>query len=191
MKALLRPLLLILFALLLLAPGSNGAVKERSPELKDIIVTTSNSELLLFATVANCFTPEMITGVQNGIPISFVFQVELSRERSSWFDATLVETVITHTMTYDSLKQQYQIQHSNRAGKLRTTRSLEEAKQLMAELNGIHVVPLTELEPESPYSLRLKATLEKNTLPLGIHYILPFTSLWDFETDWRTVEFRY
>ena len=49
-----------------------------------------------------------------------------------------------------------------------------------------------DLEMRQRYTTaRIKATLAETTLPLGIHYILPFTSLWDFETDWRTVEFRY
>lgn len=189
-----RTLISLIFLLFIfIAPASSLLIAQdnSSPELKDIIVTTSSTDLILFATVEHSFTEQMITGVQNGIPITFTFYLELEKIRSGWFDASLVDTTITHTMTYDSLKEEYQIVRSDKNGKVKTTRSLEEAKQLMAELNSVHVIRLNELEPDSPYSLRLKATLEKNILPLGIHHVLPLTSLWDFETDWRTIEFRY
>lgn len=181
----------LFFFLLIIFNSVLHAQDHSTPELKDIIVTTSNTHLLLFAAVTNSFTPEMITGVQNGIPISFVYRIELTKTRNNWFDSSLIDTAVTHTMTYDTLKEEYIIEHSNRKGKISTTRSLEEAKRLMAELNGIRVIPLDQLEPDSPYTLRLKAILEKNTLPLGMHYVLPFTSLWDFETDWRNIDFRY
>ncbi|MBM9512535.1 DUF4390 domain-containing protein [Desulfogranum marinum] len=184
-------LTLLFFCLTVIGAGQISAQDDISPELKDIIVTTSNTDLLLFATVLNAFTPEMITGVQNGIPITFTFYVELNKLRSNWLDSSLIDTTITHTMTYNSLKEEYEIYHSDKNGKVKRTRSLKEAKELMAELNGLRVIPLEQLQPEAQYALRLKATLEKNSLPLGIHYVLPFTSLWDFETDWRTIEFRY
>lgn len=180
-------LLLLLFSGFELATAAN----DKNPQLNDIIVTTSNTDLLLFATVENCFTPEMVHGVQNGIAITFTFHVELDRIKSKWFDSTLVDTLITHTLTYDSLKEEYSILRDTKGQKAFTTESLEEAKLLMSELNGLHVIPLERLIPDAPYALHIKATLEKNTLPLGMHYVLPFTSLWDFETDWRTIEFRY
>lgn len=167
------------------------AKQEQEPELTDIIITTSESHLLLFATAKNCFSQEMIQGMQNGIPITFNFHVELNAVRSGWFDATLVEETLTHTLRYNSFKKEYEITLSEKKGPAVTTRSLEEAKELMAEVNGFALIERKNLTPDSPYTLRIKATLAETTLPLGMHYVLPFTSFWNFETDWRTIEFRY
>ncbi len=183
---------IIFFVILLLCTTAVVADDNKPvPELKDIIVTTSNSHLLLFATVLNSFTQEMVTGVQNGLSITFVFHVELKKIRNNWMDSTMVNTKIIHTMSYDSLKQKYRIQRSNKPDNDILTDSLKNAKERMAELSGIKIIHRDQLQPDSPYSVGLKATLEKNTLPLGMHYVLPFTSLWDFETDWRIIEFRY
>lgn len=54
----------ILFVLALTAPSS--ATSENQPEIKDIIVTTSDVDLLLFATVKNGFTQEMIEDLRQG-----------------------------------------------------------------------------------------------------------------------------
>ncbi|MFP7755912.1 DUF4390 domain-containing protein [Thermodesulfobacteriota bacterium B35] len=182
------PVLLLLLVLALPIPASSR--QDRTPTISDIIITTSASDLLLFATVKNAFTPEMEKGVKNGIPISFSFQIELDKVRDFWPDSTLVEKEIIHRLTYDSLKEEYSVELGEKQ-RTETTRSLARAKQLMAELNGLRVIARKKLVPDASYILRIKATLVKTTLPLGMHYVLPFTSLWDFETDWRSIEFRY
>ncbi|RUM33851.1 MAG: hypothetical protein DSY50_07555 [Desulfobulbus sp.] len=181
-------LISFLSCLVLLSPVQ--AAEDKDPTIEEIVLTTSSSELLLFATVENSFTDTMLEGVRNGIPITFRFTIILDKIRSAWFDLSLFEETINHTLRYDAVKQTYQIDFSEK-NRSQLTRSVETAKQLMSDLNGIQIIALKKLHPDARYALQIKATLVENTLPLGIHYLLPFTSLWNFETDWRTVEFRY
>jgi len=61
----------------------------------------------------------------------------------------------------------------------------------MTEIDGLKVVPLSNLEKDKRYQLRAKAELSKRTLPFYLHYVLFFVSLWDFETDWYAIDFTY
>ena len=180
----------VLLLILLFFCSPAPAAENKEPTIEDIIITTSSTDLLLFATVKNCFTEEMLKGVRNGIPLTFSFQIQLDKIRSNWFDVTLVEKTITHTMTYNAIKEKYSITFSEKNNP-EVTRLEDKARQLMAELSGLAVIARRELIPDAPYSIQIKATMDENTLPLGMHYIIPFTSLWNFETDWRTIEFRY
>ena len=68
--------LLFLCGFLVLAhPCQPMASVGETPEIKDIIVTTSDVDLLLFATVKNGFTREMLDDIKNGIPIVFTYQI--------------------------------------------------------------------------------------------------------------------
>jgi hypothetical protein len=184
--------LLFLCGFLLLAPPYQPMVSAKeTPEIKDIIVTTSEVDLLLFATVKNGFTREMLDGVTSGIPIIFTYRMELVKTSGNWLDTTLVDTTVTHTLTFDEANKQYSVAFSHQKDKIVTTQDIEEAKQLMAELNGVKVIALSQLIPDAPYAIHFKVTLKKGSLPLGMHRLLPFSALWDFETDWRTIEFRY
>ncbi len=188
-----KHIIIILFIFLFFSSSEQSIAGDtQPPELQNIIVTTSDTHLIVFAKVINCFTPEMINGVKNGIPIRFIFHIKLIKIRPNWFDSTLVNGEVTHTMTYDSLKQEYKIEKSER-GQNRTaiSKSLQEAKQIMDRLDEGRVTSHLKLQPDAPYRLRLKVTLEKSTLPFGMHTYIPLTSLWDFETSWRSVEFRY
>jgi hypothetical protein len=177
--------------LLLLHPCHGFAAQKEKPEVKDIIVTTSDVDLLLFATVNNGFTPKMLDDVRAGTPIVFTYHLELVKTNNNWIDTTLVETSVTHTMTFDRDKKEYRITFSDQENKIETTNDLELAKQLMAELNGIKLIALAQLVPDAPYAIHFKVTLKKGALPFGINRLIPFSSIWDFETAWRTIEFRY
>ncbi|MCL1980177.1 MAG: DUF4390 domain-containing protein [Proteobacteria bacterium] len=184
--------LLFLFGFLLaFQPGLPLALAEEPPEIKDIIVTASDSDLLLFATVKNGFTPDMLADVRSGVPAVFTFQMKLVKTDGKWFNTTLVESAVTHTLSFDAANNTYTIVLSDQGDKSVTTADLNQAKQLMAELNGVKVIALTHLVPDAPYAIHFKVTLKKGALPFGMQRLLPFAALWDFETDWRTIEFRY
>ena len=185
-----RGLSLFLLALAIFWGGGQPALAQNAT-IEELIVTNSSTDLLLFLTVNNAFTKQMEEGIRNGIPVTFNFYVKLEKKRSTWLNQELVSLRFDHTLSYDTLKEEYSIVRSELAGQTLRTKSLAEAKKAMAQLNGPPVSPLKALLPEAGYVLRVKAKLAEKTLPLYAHYVIPFWSLWDFETEWYTVEFRY
>ncbi|HIJ78736.1 MAG: DUF4390 domain-containing protein [Desulfobulbaceae bacterium] len=169
--------------------GQNALAKDAV--IEELIVTNSKNDILLFMDVTNAFTKEMEEGVRNGMPVSFTFFVELYRNRSGWLDQDLVDLEFDHTLTYDILKEEYSVFRSEVKGQSFKTKSLAEAKTCMATLNGLAVAPLSILMPNEEYLLKVKAKLAEKKLPLYFHYVIPFLSLWDFETEWYSVKFRY
>jgi len=185
------PLLLLCGFLLAIHPGLAWSAGEITPEIKDIIVTTSDVDLLMFATVKNGFTPEMMNEAKAGTPIVFTFHLKLVKTSEHWLDTSLVETTVTHTLNYDPQQQEYRVSFSNQPDNAVATKDVDEAQKLMAELNGVKVIALSRLIPDAPYAIHFKVVLKNEALPLGMQKFLPFSSLWNFETDWRTIEFRY
>lgn len=179
------------FCLLLLTPSLVFSQEEEKPNIADIIITTSKTHLLLFCGIKNSYTKEMIEGVRNGLPITFDFYIELEKVNNNWPDTEIVEMKIQHTLKYDPLREEYQVLLPEKGNKTETTPSIEKAMEFMSELNGVKVIERDKLEPDAPYALHVKAKMAEKTLPLNMHYIIPFISLWDFETDWRIIEFRY
>jgi hypothetical protein len=157
--------------------------------ITDFTVANSEDSLLLYLTVTNWLTEDMKAAIHNGIPITFVFTINLFAERSKWPDKKIREHEFNHIMEYDSLKKQYRI-HRIEKDDTRVTASLEEAKMLMSEINGFKVLQLDELETGTPYILRAKVKLARKTMPLYFHYLIPFSSPWDFETKWHELTLR-
>jgi hypothetical protein len=183
-------LLLILLLMVLTCFTGPGNAAGREASIEDLFVTNSDSDLLLYMTVRDCFTEEMETGLHNGIPATFTFFVDLYQTRNAWPDRKIVSHVFNRTLTFDNLKEEYTIISSTNNNNA-TTQSLSQAKIRMSELSDFSVVNLQRLETDATYKLRVKVKLAKKTLPLYFHYLIPFSSLWDFETDWHFVQFSF
>jgi hypothetical protein len=181
-------LLLVFLAGLLPSFGSTMA---KNAFLSDIILTNSKEYLLLYFTVEGCFTPEMEKAIDNGIETTFTFYVNLHETIAYHKDPKLADIEINHSLRYDNIKKIYEIKLPEQDNKIVTVKSLDEAKKLMAEVVALPITPLTNLKKGHRYELRMMAELKKVRLPYYLHYVLFFLSLWNFETDWYSVDFRY
>jgi hypothetical protein len=180
---------LVLLLCLLLSDSAVGHAAEAT--LSDIIVTNTQEELLVFSRINGCFTPQMEEAILNGIPTTFTIFIKLYRRRLFWLDASIASIRLRHSIKYGSLKNEFRVTRSeDNHGEL-VFKEFDAAKKAMAEIKNIKVVPLRELDKNSRYQLRVKAELDKVRLPFYLHYLLFFVSLWDFETDWYTVDFTY
>ena len=159
--------------------------------LSDIIVTNTQEDLLVFFDIQGCFTREMEEAILNGIPTTFTIIIRLYKTRTFWFDGSISSLRLEHTIKYDSLKNEFRVTRSEDSDSELVFKEFAKAKKAMAEIRNIEVVPLKELQKKGQYQLRVKAELEKVRLPLYLHYVLFFVTLWDFETDWYTVDFTY
>lgn len=159
--------------------------------LTNIIVTNTRDDLLVYLTVEGAFREKMKTAIISGVPATFSFFITLHRARNLWLDKKIADITITHTIKYDNLKKEFIIKRSWENDKPQVTQSFSKAQKLMADIDNLKIIPLERLEKGGQYQIRAKAELSKLTLPFYLHYILFFVSLWDFETDWYTIDFIY
>lgn len=181
----------IAFILLLLLPALEIPAKAKGASLEDIVVTNTRDDLLVYFSVRGCFTTEMIKAIQNGIPTTFNFFVQLFEKKDYALDKKIADLRVSHTIRYDNLKKTYLVTLGEKKGKVVSVKDFEEAKKLMSEVVGLDVAKLTHLQRKRRYRVRMMAQLDRIELPFHLHYVLFFLSLWNFETDWCTVEFGY
>ncbi len=167
------------------------AVYAQDATLTNITVSNTQDDLLLFLNLEGAFREEMKKAILSGVPSTFSFFAKLNRVRSLWFDQDIADLEVTHTIIYDNLKKEFTVTRSWKDNNPEVTKSFDEAKKWMTEINSLKIIPLDRLEKGEQYQLRVKAEVSKKTLPLYLHYILFFVSLWDFETDWYTIDFTF
>ena len=178
----------LLTALLLLCPAGARAGE---PEVRDLVVTNSSRELLLFLRVADIFTPEMVGGIKSGLPVSLCFDIVVKLVREGWMDKEIYQGQVRHGLRYDTLKQEYRLQLPE-TGQKTETADFDQARARLAELNGVSVLPLARLLPDRQYVLKVRATLAQEAEPSFLHFLLPFGGGLDkVTTDWRETRFRF
>lgn len=179
---------LVIFLFFCVSPKLSLA---KGAQLSDIIVTNTRDHLLVYFNVRDCFTEEMNRAILNGIPTKFTFIVKLYEVRSVWFDPKIVDIRLTHNIEYNTLKNEFSLFLPEQNSKKVKTKDFDDAKKLMADVVALKVCRLDKFKRGLHYQLRIKAELDKIELPFYLNYVLFFLSLWDFETDWYSVVFRY
>ncbi len=187
-------ILLVLSVLTLLFFSAQASIsitnEKRGPHFSDVIITNSETHLLLFGMLQNSITDEMVQGLHSGLPIQFSIFVELNKIKD-WLDEKLVSMEIKHVLVYDTLKEVYKVELGETTKKDYSFQTLQDAQKAVNEINGLKVIKLSQLVPDDSYHLKIKAELHKKTLPMQLHKIIPFTSWWDMETGWHTINFRF
>jgi len=179
-----------IFAGIIIFLIQNPAAAQQA-RLSDITITNTRDSLeLIYLHVKGTFTEEMRKAVLSGVPITFSFFIRLDEVRGFWKNKPIAEITLTHTIKYHNLKKEFSVKRSYDDRTL-TARSFREAELLMNEIRNLRIISSDRLEKGKPYRLKAKAQLNKVTLPMYLHYILFFVSLWDFETEWQTIDFTY
>ncbi|MFH2092044.1 MAG: DUF4390 domain-containing protein [Pseudomonadota bacterium] len=179
----------ICLLLSLLMPMS--ALAENLAVIENIVLANTRDDLLVYFDVKKAFNEKIVQAVQNGIPTTFSFYITLYKTDGSWFDKKISDIKIKSTLKYNSLKKEYSVTRPWKDETIVFTQSFEEAKALMTEIDNHKIIPLNQLVKADKYQLRIKAELDKVTLPLSLHYVLFFVSFWDFETNWYLINFTY
>jgi hypothetical protein len=185
---------LLTFVTVLLCIGlfsSEARSQTRNASLEDIVVTNTRDSLLVYFTVTNCFTEEMVQAIENGISTSFLFFIRLYEKKDFWWDEEIASVTITHEIKYDNLRRVYVVKSPFANGDVIQLTNFEEAKKLMSEIVGFKLVDLSSLGKGKRYKVSMMAQLDKVELPFYLHHILFFVKLWDFKTPWYNVEFIY
>ncbi len=169
----------------------SGLAFAQDPRLDNIIVTNTRDDLLLYLTAKDAFPSKIVEAIHSGVPATFSYFINLYRVRGFAWDKRITDLQLTHTMKYDSLKKEYIVTRSWEENRPLTVKSLEEAQKLMTEVDSLNIVALNRLEKGRQYQIRVKAELNRMTLPFYLHYVLFFVSFWDLETDWYTIDFIY
>ena len=184
-----RTTLLIIFTLIIIQWAV--PIWAKDAYLSDIVLTNEQDYLQVHFAVEECFTAEMNEAIEKGIEVTFTFFVKLNEKRGLWLDKKIADMEFRHSIKYDKLKEIYEVRLLERGNETITIKDFDEAKRLMSNVAALRVTPIDSLREGDNYQLKVMAELDKIRLPFNLHYVLFFLSLWDFETGWHAIDFRY
>ncbi len=182
-------LMVFIFVFTLCSSGLSLAANDAL--IRDIKLTNNRDFLITYFKIDGAFTDEISEAVLKGVSTSFLFHISLYKTKEGWFDKKLSGLKLTSTLKYNTMKKQFAVSRPWKEKDPFVTESFEKAKKAMTEINNLRVVSLDNLKKGEKYQIRLKAELDRITLPLYLHYVFFFVSFWNFETDWYIINFTY
>ena len=116
--------------------------------------------------LSDAFNDYIQSAVHSGLPINFVYDVELRRSAAGWLDRTLDSATVSAGVQYDNLARRYQVTLSA-DGRLEASRTLDRedlAREWLTRFDRLNLFSSARLEPNAEYYVRVRArTTPRNT----------------------------
>jgi hypothetical protein len=129
-----------------------------------------------------------LEAVQEGIPLTLVLEIEVSRERRFLPDAGVAELEQRWRLAYDALSERYVVTNRN-SGAQSTFATLDEALGTLAVIRNLPMIDADLLEAGRRHEVSLRATMEIGGLPDAVK-VLIFWRDWSRSTEWYTWSIR-
>ena len=183
------PLFIMVFIGIVLCCATTAMAKKAF--LDNVTLTNTRDHLIAYFNVQNAFSPKINKAILNGMPTTFTFYISLYRARKSWVDEKISSHKISNTLKYNALREDFSLSRPWKSKEPLSIKTFDTAKEQMTNIIGFSIVPMDQLIRGKKYQIRIKAEMKKIKLPLYLHHVFFFLSLWNFETDWYTMDFIY
>ena len=165
--------------------GTNPVVTEASPSLVNIGVGTKGKVVVMNALLVDGFNDSIMDAIENGIPITFTFIVELRQKNNLWSDTLVSHNTINHTTKYDTLKKIYRFTETGKSVKRKIiTRNKENYQKMMLTLKNIPIASIRQLTLNEKYYIRIKANLQTDHMWFPFNHLFTFLPFNNFEAAW-------
>lgn len=174
-------MLVALTAGLLLAAAWAAPARADSIPVKAAELRVEEGEVLLNAEFEFTLNATLEEALQNGVPLYFVLEFELTRGRWYWFDEKLAQTSFTYRVSYNALTRQYRVA----SGLLtQTFNTVQEVERFVGRVTSRPVVSLAALTKGMRYDAGIRLRLDVNQLPKPFQVNALASRDWTLASDW-------
>lgn len=122
-------------------------------------------------------------GIEAGLTLRFVYEIELSRVRGYWPDANVAALEQTYELSYHALSQRYLLRNLN-TGEQQDFGSLQAALEQLGDVRGLPVIDADLIKGDSRYEVYLRAVIDLSTTPAALQWLLFWTDDWSATSEW-------
>jgi hypothetical protein len=118
------------------------------------------------------FGEDLRAAIHSGLPITFVYDIELKRSSSLWLDRTIAAATVMATVRYDNLTRRYYVtrKEDGRIERADTVEREEDAREWLTSFEKLSLFSSAALERNAEYLLRIRA----RTTPRNASFVWPW-----------------
>lgn len=135
------------------------------------------SGYVLNADIDYRFSEPAIDALRNGVPLTLVLGLKVKRERSYWWDETVLNERRPFRIRYHPLAKSFQLVHENGAAP-QNFASLSALLDAMGTIRRLTVLPADRLHHGERYRASLSVWLDIESLPLPLRPVAYVTPAW-------------
>jgi hypothetical protein len=132
---------------------------------------------VLNADVDYQFSEPAIDALKNGVPLTLILSLKIKRERTYWWNETVLNERRQLRIRYHPLAKLFQLVHDN-GGVPQNFASLNALLDAMGTIRGLSVMPADRLRQGERYRASVAVWLDIESLPLPLRPIAYVTPAW-------------
>lgn len=132
---------------------------------------------------------DTLEALQNGIPLTFELQVELSRERNWLPDENLAELRQDFELSWQPLARSYLVRNKN-SGDQRAHTTLFAALKDLGRINALPLIDAALVDDGENYEVSLRAILDQQQLPGPLRMLAFWDEDFTLESEWYRWDLR-
>lgn len=148
------------------------------------LVEDSLAGLAMSGQVSVTLSPVLISAIERGVPLVFVSDFQILRERWWWFDQEVLAVRREARLTFHPLTRQFRV--SVDGSKPQAFSDLTEALKAGMALKGWRVMP--EPMPLEGLTGRVRLQLDMGALPKALQVTAITDQQWKLDTGWVRLE---
>lgn len=180
-----RPLL---WALVLAVASTFMLVRPvQAASIDEVTLSFDDDSLLLSSVISLELGPAVEDAVLRSVPVYFVAQAEVFRDRWYWSDKRVASTSRTYRLAYQSLTRRWRLSMASGAGPglqyalHQNHASLADAMAVVTRLSSWSVADLSQLAPDANHRLEFRFKLDMALLPRPFQLSLSGQSDWNLD----------
>lgn len=161
-----------------------------TPSIEDISIINDDRALYVSFLLENGFPPDVSSAIQSGITVTFLFDIRLETP-GTFMSSTVAGRSLKRRIKYDTLKNEYMVSFDPASPRVIVVNSGSEARKLVSTVSHVLLVDIDALTRGTVYTIRVRASVEKEESAIAFSGMLNVFSSWGFETGWHEVVFNY
>jgi len=121
--------------------------------------------------------------LSEGATVSLELRAVVDRQRRYWFDAELVDVSLERELSWNAVSQRYILRDAGSAEQQSFT-ALDQALSAAGQVRSWPVVVESQLDPQSTYAIRVRASIRRGRLPDALRTVLFWSDGWNLGSEW-------
>lgn len=158
-----RVLAIVLSAFILEAGGPRGV---------DVTAVARDGRIYVSSTVTEGVLDDLEEAIQSGLTATIVYEAELRKPVSMWFDPAIGAATVSVSVQHDTLTRRYQLSRSvdGRLDDSRVSEDKNDVKRFVTTFDRLPLFSTADLEPNVEYYVRVRVY----TRPRVTWFFLPW-----------------
>ena len=173
---------------LLIALAAPNRVRSGGPlagdfQIRSAFVVVDHGVLQLSAHIDYPINDRIRSALREGLTLAFDLEVNISRHRRLWLDATVLETTLRRELTYHAVTDRYVLR--DEAGvEQENFPTLEAALDKLGRIEDLPILVESQLRGEGPWQVAVRAGVRRGRLSDTMRALMFWSDDWHRTSEW-------